>query len=183
MEESCFPVTDPIPSNLSLLYTFSKKYICVLHDHSIHIYKLTENKWYCTSCIGNCPTTKVVTEYQQIHDIQTRNHEYRPLQFPTITTNPIPHTYILRRHENHFRNQITQVISVPEALRSSVGKCLNGFRFQLAGSASKSKGNIVYTESDVIALPNHQGVTYFIISGNNIPGSLRMYFFSRQSDL
>ena len=47
----------------------------------------------------------------------------------------------------------------------------------------ESKGIIVYTESDVIALPNHQCKTYYILSGNNILVYLGMYFFSIQCDL
>ena len=55
-----------------------------------------------------------------------------------------------------------------ELLRSSAEECQNGFRLQLTSPASKSKGIIAYTESDVIALPNHQGKTYFNLSGNII---------------
>ena len=89
------------------------------------------------------------------------------MQFLTITTNPIPHTFS-EDMKTIYRNQISQDINLPELLRSSVEECQNGFRFQLAGPASKSKGNIFYTESDVIALPNHQGKTYFKISGNSM---------------
>ena len=101
LEERCLPVTDPIPYNLSLFSTFSNKFVCVVHDHSIHIHKLTENKWYCTSCIGNCPERKVVIEHQQTHDIPdtkprissyaVRNYNYEPNS-----------TYILRRNESYI---------------------------------------------------------------------------------
>ena len=187
MEESCLPVTDPIPSTLSLLYTFSQKFMCVVHDQSIHIYKLTENKWYCTSCTGNCPEREVVIEYQKTHDFPTQNHEYHPMRFATITTNAIPHTFS-EDMKAIYRTQITQGLDLPELLRSSAQECQNGFRLQLAGPVGmSSKGIFIYTESDVISLPHHQGKPHLFLENYDycLPLNIisEFIFFSMQTNM
>ena len=52
-----------------------------------------EDKGYCASCTSHCPERRVVIEYQQTHDIPTRNHKYHRMRFATITTNAIPHMF------------------------------------------------------------------------------------------
>ena len=107
MEESCLPVSDPIPYTSSFLYTFSNNIVCLVHDNSLHVYKSTENKWFCTSCSGVCPERKVVIEYQETLDTHLQNHEYHPIEFRTVTTESIPHT-LSEEMRATYRTQISQ---------------------------------------------------------------------------
>ena len=157
MEEACLPVSDPILSRSSELYTFSNKYLCVVHNQSLYVYKSTENKWYCTSCTGVCPERKVVIDYQGTFDTHLQNHEYHPMLFRTVTTEPIPHT-LSEDMRSVYRTQISQSLNLPEQLRCSSHTCKNGFTFNLGCPIMNSqKGLIIYTESDVISLPDHKG--------------------------
>ena len=162
MEESCLPVSDPLTSTSSFLYTLSNKIVCVVHDHSIHIYKPIGNKWYCTSCPGVCPERKVVIDYQETLDTHLQNHEYHPMQFRTVTTEPIPHT-LSEEMRTTYRTQISQGLNLSEQVRSSAQVC-----------RKSQNGLNIYTKSDVISLPHHKNKFIFSIPSYYSPLDIKI---------
>ena len=106
---------------------------------------------------------KVVIEYQETLDTHLQNHEYHPMEFRTVTTEPIPHT-LSEEMGATYRTKISQGLDLSEQLRSSSQVCNNGFTFQLACPTKNSQnGLIIYTDSDVISLPHHKSKFIFSV--------------------
>ena len=126
-----------------------------MHDTHLHTYKLSDGQWYCTDCKGGCSEGKTVLEFQQTQQTDMPSKDYCPMVFNTITDRAIPHT-LTQEMNQVFSSQMSTGLSLPEKLYTSDILCSFGYPF--VPTDSFNEGIIVYTESDVIALPNHQGM-------------------------
>ena len=88
-----------------------------------------------------------------------RYKEYSEQIYQTISTVPIP--LALDEHLSRvYDDQLKYGIQLPVEIKLEKYTCNNGYPFHDPKPARSSKGIKIYTESDVIPLPGHQGKYY-----------------------
>ena len=85
--------------------------------------------------------------------------EYHEQKYETISSTPIPLSLdesLSTVYDNQLKHGIELLVEiVPDKLF-----CVNGYSFDIPKPARPTKGIIIYTENDVITLPDHQGEYY-----------------------
>ena len=82
---------------------------------------------------------------------------YIEQQSPTISTTPIP-LYLDDALSNVYNDQLKNGIQLSVDIYPNILNCMNHYPCCDPVPARASKGIIIYTESDVIYLPEHQGI-------------------------
>ena len=85
--------------------------------------------------------------------------EYHEQKYETISSTPIP-LYLDDSLCTVYDNQLKHGIELPVEIMPDKLYCVNGCSFNIPKPARPTKGIIIYTENDVLTLPDHQGKCY-----------------------
>ena len=100
---------------------------------------------------------KILVEGKKHYSHRRLVPNYIEQQYPTVSTTPIP-LYLDDALSNVYNDQLKNGIQLSVDIYPNILNCMNHYPFCDPVPARPSKGIIIYTESDVIYLPEHQGI-------------------------
>ena len=87
--------------------------------------------------------------------------EYVEQTFQVVSKTPI--SLFFNEHLSKvYDSQLNFGIQLPIDVYPEKSTCINGYPFHNLKRARSAKGIIIYTETDIISLPNHQGKPLYL---------------------
>ena len=136
-------------------YPLNIKSVFLIDSETFHLFYCKNHNWICNTCPNNCKMHSTLQAIIKKSDywIDTSNHMYHPIEYPTISTNPIP-TTLNDKLVSIYSRQLSEGINLPALLLPEIQYCPSNFQFN---TVLERTGIIIYAENDVLELTDHKG--------------------------
>ena len=155
LENNCIIVCEAYQFKEVAYYPLSVKSVFLITDETYHFFYCKNHNWICNTCTTNCKMYStlqaIIVESDYWSD--TSNHTYSPIEYTTISTQPIP-TTLDDRLASIYSRQLSEGIKLPALLLPEIQFCALSYQFSIV---LERTGIIIYTENDVLEFKDHKG--------------------------